>query len=142
MSGRARLRTAALLLLLAVCWPAAAEAPPETALREFKAAMDRVDRQDWSGAVAALERAVEIHPRADGETFVLRYGRLTRNYYLPYFYLGLATFESGDHRRAATYLAEASAQGEVVAHDGLRKRLEKMRRRLAAAAGGATGRAG
>ena len=134
MNARALRPVAVVELLVVVSGPAAAASPPEAALREFKAAMDRVDRQDWAGAVVALERAVEIHPQADGDAFVLRYGRLTRNYYLPYYYLGLAAYESGDRRRAAVYLAEAVAQGEVAAHAGLRKRLEKMRRQVGEAA--------
>lgn len=107
----------------------------------YEKGIKAIDQSDWDVAFDALHEAVAEKP-IEGER-VLIYGMRYKPY-LPYFYLGLAYFNTGNCRAAVRSWAESDRQGPVQTAAeyktlvGLRERClaqELAEKRLARAAG-------
>lgn len=76
----------------------------------YEKGIKAIDQSDWSEAFDALHEAVAEKP-IEGER-ILIYGMRYKTY-LPYFFLGLAYFRTGNCRAAVRSWAESDRQGPI-----------------------------
>lgn len=100
----------------------------EQAATFFQASLEKERRPaDWTGAIAELEKCVELSPEPNWEASLQDGSGRWRRHYLPYYYLGRAWWGEGDCSKAVEWLSTALAKGEVCkSKQGELRELEKL----------------
>ncbi|MCP5108704.1 MAG: tetratricopeptide repeat protein, partial [bacterium] len=89
----------------------------------YEKAEKAITKKDWAGAVKYLREALK--GRGEPDLKVKTYGMRFPDY-LPYYYLGLAHYESGQYKEAQTAFERSLGYGKVKDRSKLNNSLQRM----------------